>query len=92
MVVLMLERVPASLRGEISRWMLEPKVGVFVGNLSAMVRDKLWEKAQKSAKSGAGMLIYNCKTEQGFNIRTFGDTSHQVMNMEGLWLIKKATA
>lgn len=91
MVVLMLERVPASLRGEISRWMIEPRVGVFVGNLSAMVRDKLWEKAQKSAKSGAGILIYNCKAEQGFSVRTFGDTSRKIVNMEGLWLVKQAT-
>lgn len=92
MVVLMLERVSAGLRGEISRWMIEPKTGVFVGNLSAMVRDKLWEKAQQSTKDGAGMLIYNCKSEQGFNIRTFGDTSREPVNMEGLWLIKVVTS
>ncbi len=88
MVVLMLERVPASLRGEISRWMIEPRVGVFVGNLSAAVRDKLWEKAEKSAKGGAGTLVYNAKCEQGFSVRTFGDTSREPVNIEGLWLVR----
>ncbi|MCX6344365.1 MAG: type I-E CRISPR-associated endoribonuclease Cas2e [Armatimonadetes bacterium] len=92
MVVLMLERAPAGLRGEISRWMIEPRTGVFVGNLSAMVRDKLWEKAQKSAKGGAGMLLYNCKTEQGFGVRTFGDISREPVNVEGLWLVRTATS
>lgn len=91
MVVLMLERVPASLRGEISRWMIEPKTGVFVGKLSAIVRDKLWEKAEHSASGGAGILIYSSKTEQGFNVRTFGDTSREIINAEDLWLVRIAT-
>lgn len=92
MVVLMLERVPASLRGEISRWMIEPRTGVFVGKLSAAVRDKLWEKAESASRGGAGMLIHSSKNEQGFTIRTFGDTSREVVNMENLWLVRVATS
>ena len=38
MVVMILERVPPGLRGEIRRWMIEPRAGVFVGKLSAMVQ------------------------------------------------------
>ena len=34
MTVLILERVPASLRGQLTRWMLEVKAGVFVGNIA----------------------------------------------------------
>jgi CRISPR-associated protein Cas2 len=30
---MILEKVPTSLRGELTRWMLEPKSGVFVGNI-----------------------------------------------------------
>lgn len=92
MVVLMLEKVPPILRGEISRWMIEPRCGVFVGKLSALVRDKLWEKAEKAARGGAGMLICSSKTEQGFSIRTFGDTSRTVVSMEDLWLVRIATS
>ncbi len=43
MIVLILEKVPTSLRGELTRWLLELKAGVFVGKVSAMVRDRLWE-------------------------------------------------
>ncbi len=43
MVVIILESVPTSVRGELTRWLLELHAGVFVGNISAMVRDKLWE-------------------------------------------------
>ncbi len=88
MVVMILERVPSGLRGEISRWMIEPRAGVFVGKLSAMVRDRLWEKASKSARDGAGILLHTSSSEQGFNVQTFGDTSRELMNMEGVWLVR----
>jgi len=44
MVVMILECVPESLRGELSRWLLEPKAGVFVGTVTATVRERLWER------------------------------------------------
>lgn len=90
MVVLMLERVTPGLRGEISRWMIEPKAGVFVGKMSAMVRDRLWEKAEQSSKGGAGMMLHSSNTEQGFTVRTFGDTSRSIVDVDGLWLVKRA--
>lgn len=88
MIVLMMEKVPVSLRGELSRWMIEPKAGVFVGKVSAMVRDKLWQHTCSKVKSGSAILIYNNPTEQGFAVRTFGPTSREVIDMEGLSLIR----
>ena len=90
MVVMILERVPPGLRGEISRWMIEPRAGVFVGKLSAMVRDRLWEKAEASARGGGGVMLHGSNTEQGFSVRMFGDRSRNVVNMEGLWLVSIA--
>lgn len=87
MTVLILERVPAGLRGELSRWMIEPRTGVFVGRVSAMVRDRLWDKAEAGAKGGAGMLLFSSPTEQGFVARTFGDTSRALIDWEGLTLV-----
>ncbi len=87
MTVLILERVPATLRGELSRWMIEPRAGVFVGKVSALVRDRLWDKARLGAKSGAGMLLYSSPTEQGFLARSFGDTSRDLVDWEGLTLV-----
>jgi CRISPR-associated protein Cas2 len=43
MVVVILESVPKTVRGELTRWLLELRAGVFAGNISAIVRDKLWE-------------------------------------------------
>lgn len=88
MVVMILERVPVSLRGELTRWMLEPKAGVFIGSLSAMVRERLWEKACKGMRSGAGALIYSSDTEQGFAMRFWGETARVVEDFEGLTLVR----
>lgn len=88
MVVYLLERVTPGLRGELTRWMLEPKTGTFVGSLSAMVRERLWEVIIKKAGDGAAMMIHSADTEQGFAIRSAGDTSRIIVNFEGLQLVK----
>ncbi len=87
MVVFILEKVPASLRGELTRWTLELKAGVFVGSVSAMVRNLLWEKICLSAKDGGATLIHSMDNEQGFAVQMYGDTSRRIVDFEGLWLV-----
>lgn len=89
MVVLILERVAPSLRGELTRWLIQPKTGVFVGRVSARVREMLWARVGRSLRSGAGMLIHRDDTEQGFAIRTIGDTDRLIVDFEGLLLPQK---
>jgi CRISPR-associated protein Cas2 len=88
MVILILERVMPSLRGELTRWLIQPKTGVFVGQISARVRDLLWKRATASLRDGAGLMIYSDNTEQGFSILSAGDTSKVMENFEGLTLPK----
>lgn len=88
MVILTVERVPSALRGELTRWFLEPKAGVFVGRVSALVRDRLWEKACAQAGGGGCLMVYSSDNEQGYRIRTFGRTARSVQDFEGLLLIR----
>ncbi|HLI51335.1 MAG TPA: type I-E CRISPR-associated endoribonuclease Cas2e [Thermomicrobiaceae bacterium] len=88
MVIMILERVPVSLRGELTRWLIEPKAGVFVGSVSALVRDRLWEKACKAMKGGAGVLIHNADNEQGYAIQIWGERDRKPVDFDGLWLIR----
>src|SRR5690606_23618909 len=87
MVVLILESVSESLRGQLSKWMLEPKAGVFVGRVSAAVRDLLWEKACREVDEGGATMIYRSDSEQGFSIRSYGDTSRRIEDWEGIQLV-----
>ena len=87
MVVFLMEKVPVSLRGELTRWMLELRPGVFVGNISALVREKLWEMICQKVKGGAATLLQSAANEQGYSIRTFGVTTRTVKDFDGLQLI-----
>ncbi len=90
MIVLILERVSTGLRGELTRWLLEPKAGVFVGDVSALVREKLWEKVCREMKDGAGMLLHSAEGEQGLAMRLWGIRDRTIVDYEGLWLIRKS--
>lgn len=88
MVVLILENVPSSLRGELTRWLLEPKAGVFIGTVSAMVREKLWKKVCNKSKDGGCILLHNTNNEQGFAVHFWGNNKRRVKEFEGLCLIE----
>ena len=88
MIVLILERVTPGLRGELTRWLIQPKTGVFVGNIPARVRDLLWDRVCRSRRNGAAVLIHSDDTEQGFSVRTAGATSKLMTDFDGLWLPK----
>ena len=88
MIVMILEKVPVGLRGELSRWLLEPKTGVFIGHVSARVRDKLWEKCTKAKRVGGVTQIWSTNNEQRFRMRQVGDTSREIVEMEGLQLVR----
>jgi CRISPR-associated protein Cas2 len=88
MIVLVLERVSASLRGELTRWLLEARAGVFVGNVSAEVRERLWERACTGRGAGAGVLMHRAATEQGFAVRVCGEPGREIVDFEGLTLVR----
>lgn len=88
MVLIILERVPVGLRGELTRWLLQPKAGVFVGTVSAMVREKLWTRVLRNKRTGGVIMIHSSNTEQGFAVRTYGLTSRLVEDFEGILLVK----
>ena len=88
MVVFVLERVPASVRGELTRWMLEVRAGVFVGSLTSTVRVRLWRKACEGMAGGAGTIVYSARNEQGFSVESWGYPSRSVVDIEGLQLVQ----
>lgn len=88
MVVMILESVTPSARGELTRWLVEPHPGVFVGHISGMVRDKLWEKCCEGLKKGALIQMWTSNNEQRFQMRTYGATKRDVINLDGLQLIR----
>ena len=89
MVVMILESVPTSLRGELSRWLMELKAGVFLGHVSALVRDALWDRCVEKMRMGGVLQVYTYPTEQGFVVRRAGNLSRDLVDHEGLYLMRK---
>ena len=79
--------VPPNVRGTLSRWMLEPAPGLYVGTLSAKVREELWSVVAASVGDGAAVLICPGDTEQRFTIRTVGAMRREIVDFDGLALV-----
>ena len=52
MVVMILEKVSPSLRGNLTRWLVELHPGVFAGKISAIVREELWQMCLETRAIG----------------------------------------
>ncbi len=90
MVIMILEKVPASLRGELSHWLLEVKTGIYIGHVNAMVRDKIWTKCDEAKGTGAIFQGWSTNTEQHFKMRIKGFADRKIVDWEGLQLIQES--
>jgi CRISPR-associated protein Cas2 len=89
MTVIVVARVTQALRGTLSRWMIEAQTGVFVGRLSRTVRDRLWEMILGLKRLGVCTMIErDTAGEQGFSLRTAGDSKRAPVDFDGLTLMK----
>ncbi len=86
MTILILERVSPSLRGDLSRWLVEIQAGVFIGRVNEVVREALWERVTNRADDGTVLLVWRMNNEQGFDMKSWQPKQYIPINIEGLWL------
>lgn len=89
LTLITLERVPAGLRGDLTRWMIQPATGVFIGDVSAEVRLRLWDRVCAHRRAGACVMVVAARNEQGFELRQHGDREVELIDMEGLALVRR---
>lgn len=88
MVVLILTAVPVGLRGHVTRWLLEIAPGVYVGKVSARVREELWDRVREFCEDGSAFLVYPSDNEQGLQFRTWGH-SWTPVDHDGITLMRR---
>lgn len=88
MIVLCVTNCPASLRGDLSKWLCEINTGVYVGRINAKVREELWERLCGNIKSGQATMVYSTNNEQGYAFRTH-HTTWRPVDYEGITLMQK---
>ena len=90
MMVLILRNVRPSLRGHLSRWLIQPHSGVLVGHPSGRIRELLWKQVcqEIDTRGGSAVLIHPEANEQGYRILTRGDPPREMVDFDGLTLPK----
>lgn len=86
MIVITLSNCPNNLRGDITLWLQEISTNVFVGNVSARVRDNLWDRIIEHIKNGSATMSYTTNNEQRYTFRTH-NVAQTVIDKDGLDLV-----
>ncbi len=82
------ESVPPRLRGRLALWLLEIRAGVYVGNVSAKVREMIWYQVTELAEDGNVAMAWSTNTESGFDFQTYGKNRREPIDFHGLRLVK----
>ncbi len=87
MMLFITEKVSVGLRGELTRWLLQLKPGVFIGTISTRVGERLWERIQKNVGKGSAIWIKSTNNEQRFKIICCGNPHWDISDFDGIQLI-----
>ena len=81
---------PPALRGDLTLWLQEIDVGVYVGHVSARIREHLWQRVTENLSDGRATMVFSTNNEQKMDFRIHN--SHwQPVNFDGLRLIMRPT-
>ena len=87
MLVIVTENVPHRLRGRLAVWLIEIRAGVYIGNLSAKVREMIWQQVEMGIEEGNAIMAWSTNTESGFDFLTLGENRRLPVELDGLKLV-----
>ena len=88
MVVVTLTDCPPKLRGDLTKWLMEINTGVYVGKVSARIREMLWTRICENLSQGRATMVYSTNNEQGMEFYTH-NSSWTPVDFEGLQLVMR---
>jgi len=87
MLAIVVENVPARLRGRLAVWLLEVRAGVYVGDVSRKVREMIWSQIRQGVEEGNAVMAWSTNTESGFDFLTLGKNRRMPKEMDGIKLV-----
>lgn len=90
MTVVVLTAVPPGLRGHLTRWLLEISPGVYVGHVSARVREFMWLRILEHLDDGRALMVYAVPGEQRLRFEVHGHDWLPV-DYDGVSLMRRQT-
>jgi CRISPR-associated protein Cas2 len=90
MMVLILHKIRPSVRGRLTRWLIQPQTNIYVGHPSARIREAIWKLVREEidTKGGSAILIHPDACEQGCRILQHGESPKGMKDFDGLILPK----
>lgn len=87
MVVVTMTRCPPKIRGDLTKWLLEIDTGVYVGSVSARVRDGLWERITSTIGTGRATMAFSTNGEQKYSFYVCNPEYAEPIDYDGIKLI-----
>ncbi|MCB2180772.1 MAG: type I-E CRISPR-associated endoribonuclease Cas2 [Desulfobulbaceae bacterium] len=87
MLVIVVENVPARLRGRLAVWLLEVRAGVYIGKLSRRVREMIWKTVNEGLGEGNAVMVWSTNTEAGYDFETLGENRRIPVELDGVKLV-----
>ncbi len=87
MMVIVAENAPPRLRGRLGVWCVEIRSGVYVGDYSARVRQRIWSMIMREIGEGNAAMAWNTNNDAGFDFCTTGKNRRIPVEMDGLKLV-----
>ena len=86
MLVIVLEAAPPRLRGYLTRIFLEIRAGVYLGDYSTRVRERVWEVVKAEIEGGNAVIAWPANNDSGFDFDTCGINRRIPIDLDGLKL------
>jgi len=90
MIVVVLSVTPEKLRGELTRWLLEISTGVYVGHLTARVRERLWSRILEDVARGRALMVWSARNEQRMLFKVHNH-AWVAEDLDGIVLMRRQT-
>ncbi len=87
MMVIVVENIPPRLRGRLGVWCVEIRAGVYVGDYSIRVRQRIWNMIVREVGEGNAVMAWNAPNDAGFDFCTTGKNRRIPVELDGLKLV-----
>lgn len=88
MLVIVVNNVPARLRGRLAVWLLEIRAGVYVGSYSRRTRDMIWQQVMEHIGEGDAIIAWARPNDNGCDFDTCGMNRRIPMDCDGMKLVR----
>jgi CRISPR-associated protein Cas2 len=86
MIIIVLDKVPNSVHGKVAQSFFEIYRNVFIGNVSAKVRDSVWSMLDQNQNVSA-VMAYSYPTIQGFELLCTGNMNNKFIDIDGIKIL-----